>query len=87
MDEEYPLLHYHTNEINVGADKNFEIALKIPKTEYVWLLGDTYELQQHGIQHVLKCIEKKGCMYDCFVFNLVNEFKILTVIIPNIINY
>ena len=47
--EEYPYLSYHRSETNIGPDANFERALKYPDTEYIWLLGDTYEI---GRAHV-----------------------------------
>ena len=69
---EYPLLHYHKNETNVG-EINFEIALKLPKTDYIWLLGDTYQIPSHGIQYLLKTISKQENKHDAFIFNLSNK--------------
>jgi abequosyltransferase len=69
--QEYPLIHYYCNKRNIG-EINFEIALKLPKTEYVWLLGDTYQLPFEGIQYLLTVISKKDQNYDAFIFNLAN---------------
>ena len=74
--KEYPYLSYHKNEINIGPDANFERALKCPDTEYVWLLGDTYQLPKDGISYLLELIKNKK--YDAIVFNLVNNLKLPT---------
>jgi len=71
--QEYPLISYHCNEINIGPDENIERALKYPQTEYVWLLGDTYQIPREGIDYILHLISKKGQKYDAIVFNLVNK--------------
>lgn len=70
---EYPLIDYFCNEINVGPDENFERALKIPKTKYVWLLGDTYQIPDNGITHLLNLISKENQKYDAVIFNVTNR--------------
>lgn len=67
---EYPLIHYFCNDSNVG-EINFEIALKLPDTEYVWLLGDTYQIQTDGITLLLKTISKKN--YDAIVVDVMKR--------------
>lgn len=71
--EEYPLISYHCNEINIGGDENFERALKYPETEYVWLLGDTYQIPLEGIDYVLDLISKNHEKYDAIVVNFVRR--------------
>lgn len=71
--EEYPLISYHCNETNVGPDANIERALKYPETEYVWLLGDTYQIPSEGIDYVLNLISENHKKYDAIVFNLANK--------------
>jgi len=71
--EEYPLISYYCNETNIGPDENFERALKYPKTEYVWLLGDTYQIPSEGINYVLNLISKNHKKYDTIVVNLVKR--------------
>jgi glycosyltransferase involved in cell wall biosynthesis len=71
--EEYPLISYHCNEANIGPDENFERALKYPETEYVWLLGDTYQIPSEGIGYLLNLISKNQKKYDAIVFNLANK--------------
>jgi len=66
--KEYPLIQYHRNEINV-VQKNFELALKYPRTDYVWLLGDTYQIPPDGIDYVLKRIASNKEKFDVIVFN------------------
>jgi glycosyltransferase involved in cell wall biosynthesis len=70
---EYPLIRYHRNETNVGPDENFERALKYPKTEYVWLLGDAYQIPPEGIDSLFKIISKENQRYDAIVFNVENR--------------
>lgn len=71
--KEYSLLKYHRNECNIGPDKNFEIGLGLPDTEYIWLLGDTYKIPSRGIQYLLELISHRDCQYDAFIFNLENK--------------
>ncbi len=65
----YPFIKYYINETNLGPDKNFELALKYPKTEYVWLLGDTHKIPIDGIKYVNELITEKNNRYDVIVFN------------------
>lgn len=74
--KEYPLLKYHQNASNVGPDRNFEIGLKLPDTEYIWLLGDTYQIPKNGIKYLLE--QTKDKKYDALVFNLANKINIET---------
>jgi len=69
--KEYSLIYYFCNECNMG-EINFEIALKLPETEYVWLLGDTYQIPLDGIQYLLTVISNEDQNHDAFVFNLAN---------------
>lgn len=75
--KEYSLLYYHCNEENLGPDANFEIALKKPAAEYVWLLGDTYKLPESGVEYLLNLLEGTK-NYDAIVFNLANKISIAT---------
>lgn len=73
--KEYPLIQYHKNKTNLGPDKNFEIALKYPQTEYIWLLGDSYQIPLDGIHYLLKLISEHESRYDVIVLNLANRIK------------
>lgn len=72
----YTYLSYHKNETNIGPDANFERALKYPDTDFVWLLGDTYQLPKDGISYLLELIKNKK--HDAIVFNLANKLKLPT---------
>lgn len=72
---EYPLLSYHKNETNIGVDKNIERALKYSKSEYTWLLGDTYLIPEGGLKYILDLIEKNSQKYDIIMTNVSNRVK------------
>lgn len=74
--KEYKFLNYHKNETNIGPDANFERALKYPDTDYVWLLGDTYQIEQKVLEYVLLNVPK--AKYDVVVLNLANKLQIET---------
>lgn len=65
--QSYPFIQYTRNDSNVGPDKNFELALKDARTEYVWLLGDTYLVSESQIQLILE--QASNNSPDFFVFN------------------
>ena len=67
---EYPLIQYHRSGSNLGADGNFERALKYPQTEYIWLLGDTYQIPPEGIGYVLELISREERKLDALILNL-----------------
>lgn len=76
--EEYSLLRYNRNDTNIGPDGNFEKALKLPDTEYIWLLSDTYQLPKKGIEYFFKLVKNSSEKFDLIVFNLENKIKIPT---------
>lgn len=62
----YPYIYYHRNDENLGPDKNFEIALKMPTADYVWLLGDSMLLEGKDFT----CLyEKLSCSLSAVVIN------------------
>lgn len=65
--QNYPFIQYMQNESNVGPDKNFELALKDAKSDYVWLLGDTYLINEEQVEHIIEQAAKNSP--DFFVFN------------------
>lgn len=73
--KEYPLIQYYRNETNVGPDANFELALKYPDTDYVWLLGDTYQIPTGSIDYLLNLAASSEQKYDAIVFNLMGRIK------------
>lgn len=62
----YPLIRYNLNESNLGPDANFEIALKLPDTDYVWLLGDTNKIPEDVFERV---VEHAATQYDVILLN------------------
>lgn len=75
---EYPHLSYVRHDINIGAVLNVGFALKYPKTEFVWLLGDTYQISKNGVDLVLECINGTNRKLDAIVCNLENKIEIET---------
>lgn len=74
--KEYPLIHYFCNETNLGPDKNFELALKYPKTAYIWLLGDTYQIPSDGINRLMDILERKN-RYDAIIVDVIKRTSIV----------
>lgn len=72
---DYSFIEYHCNEENLGPDKNFEIALKIPQTNYIWLLGDTYQIKFDSLDFILKNILNKQSEIDAIVINVNHRVK------------
>jgi glycosyltransferase involved in cell wall biosynthesis len=72
---EYSLISYIRNQDNVGADANFEQALKLADTEYVWLLGDTYTIPEKGLDYLVNLLTSCSANYDIIVFNWKNRVK------------
>jgi len=72
---EYPLIFYTRNETNIGPDANFEQALKLPDTEYVWLLGDTYKIPEKGLDYLVNLLTFCTVIYDVILFNWKNRVK------------
>jgi len=69
--EEYPFLHYSRNETDIGAEGNFEVALNLSDTEYVWLFGDTYRVPEGGFEYMLNLFERNE--YAAVVTNLIDK--------------
>ena len=72
---EYSLIFYIRNQDNVGADANFEQALKLADTKYVWLLGDTYKIPERGLDYLVDLFTSRPVVYDLVVFNWKNRVK------------
>jgi glycosyltransferase involved in cell wall biosynthesis len=71
--KEYDFLFYSKNEINIGPDANFEKALKMPNTDYVWLLGDTSFFNKIEFNLLLNRIDDNS--FDMIVTNSENRVK------------
>jgi len=72
---EYSLIFYIRNPNNVGADANFEQALKLADTKYVWLLGDTYKIPEKVLDYLVDLLTSRSVVYDLIVFNWKNRVR------------
>jgi len=68
----YDYLFYSKNEGNLGPDINFELSLKLPDTNYVWLIGDTTKITQKVFESVFMQSKEK---YDLIILNEANRVK------------
>lgn len=73
--QKYPYLIYHRHNKNIGAIGNFEYALHSASTEYVWILGDTYQIENGVIDKVLDLLNTSIQKPDAIILNLVNKFN------------
>jgi glycosyltransferase involved in cell wall biosynthesis len=68
----YDYLFYSKNEKNLGPDVNFELSLKLPETQYVWLLGDTSKISNKIFETILLQVKEK---YDLIILNEAKRVK------------
>ncbi|EPL08523.1 glycosyltransferase [Pseudomonas sp. CF161] len=68
--DKYSLLYYVRNDFNLGADENFESALKRPDTDYIWLLGDTYIIREGTLSCVMSKLNER---FDHILVNIGGE--------------
>jgi abequosyltransferase len=54
--EKYPFIRYFRNDVNVGPDKNFDLAIRRSGGKYVWLFSDDDLLQPGSIEAVLRTL-------------------------------
>jgi len=54
----YPFIKYFHNEENVGADRNYDLAVRRAKGEFVWLFSDDDKIRDGGIKKVIEVIKK-----------------------------
>ncbi len=73
--KKYSLIEYRQNNYNCGPDDNFQKALTYPESDYVWLLGDTYQIPEEGIIYLLNLIKHRKD-YSVIVFNLNNVIRL-----------
>jgi len=64
--KDYDYLFYTKNELNLGPDKNFELALNLPDTKYVWLIGDTSLITMDVFKGAIKNTDSS---YDAIIIN------------------
>ena len=76
--KQYIHLIYHKHETNIGGIMNFEYALKYPQTDYIWLIGDTYKINNSVIDYVVKVLNTTNHKLDAIVLNLQGRINIPT---------
>jgi len=64
--KDYEFLFYSKNQKNVDTDSNVAIALKIPTTKYIWLLGDSSKLSSNIFNEIANLVIDN---YDLIVLN------------------
>jgi len=76
----YFFIKYFRNDKNLGADRNFDLAIRRSKGEYVWLFGDDDKLESGAIKKVLEVLKKYpkvGFIFvNCSSYN--EDFSICT---------
>jgi len=63
----YPFIKYFRNEENVGADRNYDLAVKTAKGKFVWLFSDDDKIRDGGIKKVIEVINKYPNIAAIFV--------------------
>lgn len=59
MKKEFSFIRYYKNKENLGAEKNFYVAINYSVAEYIWILGDDDKIAENALQKVLDMIKKK----------------------------
>jgi abequosyltransferase len=54
--KKHPFIRYFRNEENLGADRNFDLAVRRATGEYVWLFSDNDIMMPQAIKNVLQVI-------------------------------
>lgn len=62
----YELIFYHASTENVGPDKNIEIALNLPESGHVWIMGDSNCFDQRSLELV---VESLNSTWDVLIVN------------------
>jgi abequosyltransferase len=63
----YSNIRYFRNEDNVGADRNFDQAIRRSQGEFVWLFSDDDCLDAGAIAHIIKVLNKYPSVVAVFV--------------------
>jgi abequosyltransferase len=67
----YSFIDYRMNETHLSSSQNAEVALKLPSTKYVWLLGDRYFISERTIKYVIDSLNSDSSL-DLMLLNLEN---------------
>lgn len=63
----YSFIKYFRNEENLGADRNFDLAVRRSTGEYVWLFSDDDSLRSGAIKKVLSVLKQYNNLANIFV--------------------
>ena len=63
----YPFISYKRNIPSLGHDGNLLHSLKLPNTDYVWLLGDSILIKEGAISKIIDIISQDN--YDIISIN------------------
>ncbi len=55
----YPHVYLKRNNSNLGMYLNIISAIKMAKTEYIWLMGDDDEIQENAVSVILEYLKEK----------------------------
>ncbi|MFK5893980.1 MAG: glycosyltransferase [Pseudomonadota bacterium] len=71
----YPFIYVKSLVENVHFDKNVESALNFANSEYIWLMGDSYELPESSLDKMLDILSSNEENYNVIIANLVNSIQ------------
>jgi len=54
--ERYPFIFLHKNRTNIGMDANFHVALSLPNSEYMWIIGDDDLVSEGQFERIYKIL-------------------------------
>lgn len=63
----YPQIHYRCNSENVGADRNFDLAIRLAPGKFVWLFSDDDLMEPGAIKYVLDVLTRHPDLGAIFV--------------------
>lgn len=69
----YKNLRYLKQSSRIGVDENFSVALSSSISEYTWLIGDSYRIEQNEIESLLSLMKEKN--FDLLILNSSNQVK------------
>ena len=61
----YPYIEYTKNNIALGHDKNFFQAISTPKSEFIWIIGDSTIINPLTFEEILKVIRSDNPNLIC----------------------
>lgn len=69
----YPNLKYFCQSKNVGYDRNVATCYENSTSEYVWLLGDKYEISEEKFNYIFDLLKQRN--YHGIIVNSENRIK------------